>query len=200
MKRDIDFLYEMGSFRFVERTWKHFFRGDVENNAEHTFRVAWIALVLARYEGASDHGKILKMALLHDLGESRAGDANYISRLYTERNERQAIADIFYDTSLSDELPALWAEYEERMSIEAKIVKDADMLDVDFEIAEQAARGQKLADTWSPQRREAVRPKLCTEAGKKLFDEIYGTDPHHWHLSAKNRFTAGDYKPSEKKL
>lgn len=194
MKRDIDFLYEMGCFRFVERTWKQYFRGDLENNTEHTFRVIWIALMLARRENVSDHEKILKMALVHDIGESRTGDVHYISRLYTTRDESGALKDIFADTVFSEELTALWEEYERCEGIEAKIVKDADILDVDLEIVEQASREKELTNIFKEKRKERVYPKLYTKSAKKLFDEIYSTSPHHWHLTAKNRFSSGDLK------
>lgn len=197
-ERDIDFLYEVGCFRFIERTWKHVFHANLENNAEHVFRVAWIALALARHEGIVDHGKILKMVLVHDFGESRTGDVNYISRLYTKRDEARAITDIFQNTVFADEFPGLWEEYEKRETIEAKIVKDADNLDVDFEIAEQAAQGQKLTDTWIRHRKEGVYPKLYTKTARQFFEQIYETNPHHWHLAARNRFTAGDFKPNDK--
>ena len=197
MKRDVDFLYEIGCFRFIDRAWKQFFRGTLANNAEHTFRVAWIALILSRHEETADREKILKMALLHDLSESRTGDTHYISRLYTKQDVHQACVDIFHDTSLAEEMLVLQQEYEKRECLESKIVKDADTLDVDMEIAEQAALGQKLTETWTEQRRQGVYPKFYTPAAKKLFDAIYATDPSHWHLTARNRFTAGDLKPEQ---
>lgn len=197
MKRDIDFLYEMGCFRFIQRTWKQFFHADLENNSEHSFRVVWIALMLARLENVPNHEKIMKMALMHDIGESRTGDVHYISRLYTKRDETTAIKDILLDTVFFEELTALYEEYEKRECIEAQIVKDADTLDVDLEIREQSSQGHVLAETFGQQRRASVYPKLYTESAKKLFDEIYATSPHQWHLTAKNRFNSGDFKTDE---
>lgn len=78
--KDLDFLYEMGCIRFIQRTWKHFLNADFQNLAEHHFRVAWIALMLAKLEKAQNADKILKMALVHDLAESRTGDVNYLQR------------------------------------------------------------------------------------------------------------------------
>jgi len=49
------------------RSWNQFFDKDLANVTEHTYRVIWIALTLAKREGVEDTGKILKMALVHDL-------------------------------------------------------------------------------------------------------------------------------------
>lgn len=194
MKGDIDFLYEMGSFRFVERTWRQYFRGDLENNAEHAFRVSWIALILARREGVTDYGKIMQMALFHDVPESRTGDTHILSRLYAKRDEIGAVRDILADTSLAEDFGKLWDEYEKRESIESKIVKDADTLDVDMEIMEQTPLNPTLSESFKKMRRESVYPKLYTQSARELFDEINAVDPGRWVLAAKNRFNSGDWK------
>lgn len=191
--RDSEFLYEIGTLRFIQRTWKQFIGSNFANLAEHTMRVIWTALIIARGEKKADTAKIVKMALVHDITESRTGDVHYISRLYTKRNEDQAIKDILVDTSIADEFLALYHEYEQRQTIEAKIVKDADNIEVDLELMEQKARGNPLSDKWVLMRQK-VRSTLFTENAKKLFDEIYQTDPDAWHINAPNRFSAGDWK------
>lgn len=50
MARDIELLFELGAFRHLDRVWKQFLNPDVANCAEHSFRVSWVALTLARYE------------------------------------------------------------------------------------------------------------------------------------------------------
>ena len=94
MKPDINFLYEIGTIRYIDRMWKRFLNADFENLAEHHFRVAWIALVIAKHEKVDNTDKILKMALVHDIAESRTGDVDYLSRQYVERNEELGIKDI----------------------------------------------------------------------------------------------------------
>ena len=147
-KRDIELLYEVGCLRFLQRNWRQFLNADFSNEAEHSYRVAWIAMVLAKHEGVKDLGKVVRMALVHDLGESRSGDVHYISRMYTTRDEELAIKDVFSGTVLEKEMTELWHEYEERKTIEAKIVKDADNLDVEFELKEQEAKGETLRKYW----------------------------------------------------
>lgn len=199
--RTTELLFEIGTFRFIDRTWRQFLTKDFANNAEHSFRVAWIALVLAKDERAQvDHGKLLKLALLHDLPESRCGDVHYLSRQYVARNERLALEDMFQATPFYKEAVALWEEYEKKESIESRLVKDADTLDVDMELQEQKASGNTLPNLWSKYRKDIVAKKLFTVSAKKLFKEIVNTNPHQWHTDAlRNRFNGGDWKQKNKK-
>src|SRR4030042_1570302 len=121
IKKDIEFLFEIGSMRFLERTWKRFLGADFANVSEHTFRVIWIAMILAKYEKAKNIERIALMALIHDVSESRTGDVNYLYRCYTERKETEAFEDIFHETSIFSDIKKAWKEYEERESIESKI-------------------------------------------------------------------------------
>lgn len=196
-QRDLELLYELGAFRYVLRTWRQFLNGDFANNAEHSFRVVWTALIIARREGVGNHEKILKMALVHDLPESRAGDAHYLSRMYVDRHEELAVTDMFADTSLGQEVVDLWREYEAKSSIEAKIVKDADNLDVDLELQEQSSRGNQLRVDFKVHRDTVKTHKLSTKSAKQIWEQIQNSNPHDWHLRARNRFTAGDWHLTE---
>lgn len=194
MKPDINFIFEMGNIRFIDRMWRRFLNGDFANLAEHHFRVFWIALTIAAYEGDVDTGKIAKMALVHDISESRVGDVDYLARQYVERNEELAMKDMLDGTALEKEFYVLWVEYEKRESIEARIVKDADNLDVDFELAEQAMSGNPLQKLWQSNRQFVAKEKLYTKTAKKLFDQLEAADPHEWHTSGRNRRNSGDWK------
>jgi len=194
LKRDIELLFEIGCLRFMPRSWKRFFNPDVANNSEHTLRVAWIAWLLSEYENIGNKEKILKMVLLHDLTESRTGDVDYLSRQYIERKEFKAINDIAKNTVFEKELAILWNEYEKRATPEAKIVKDADNLDVELELVEQESQGHSIGKLWNNQRRKCVYPKLYTNSAKKLWDKIHESKINDWHFKANNRFRDGDCK------
>lgn len=195
-KRDIELLYEVGCLRFLQRNWRQFLNADFSNETEHSFRVAWITMILASSEKVKNVGKVVTMALVHDVGESRSGDVHYVSRQYTSRDEEMAVKDIFSGTSLNQEMVELWKEYEERKTIEAKIVKDADNLDVEFELKEQEAKGEAIRKYWL-EARKVVFKNLYTESAKKMWREIQGSNPHDWHFYARNRFTAGDWKKNK---
>jgi putative hydrolase of HD superfamily len=195
LNKDINFLYEMGNIRYIERLWRRFGHDDFANLAEHHFRVFWIAMIIAAHEDNADTGKIAKLVLLHDIAESRTGDVDYISRQYVERNEEMAIHDILHNTSIEKEFLELWQEYEDRQTIEAKIAKDADNLDVDFELAEQAAKGSRLQNVKKPSRDHVASEKLFTKTAKELYKQLKSSDPHDWWwLSPRNRNNAGDWK------
>ena len=182
--RDIEFLYEVGSLRYQQRTWRQQVGLDVANDLEHTIRVIWLSLILARREGVKNEEKIIKMALIHDIGETRTGDHNYIQRVYVETQEEKAAKHLFSKTSLEDFTDNPLHEYEQRISLESQIVKDADNLDVDLELRELANQGSKMLTKWRKARRLVRDEKLYTQSAKNLWDELDKVDVADWHLTA----------------
>ena len=80
MNRDTDLLFEIGAIRHINRMWQRFGNPDFANLAEHHFRVSWTAMVLAKRHGKADLAKVLQLALIHDIGESRTGDVDYVAK------------------------------------------------------------------------------------------------------------------------
>jgi putative hydrolase of HD superfamily len=197
LSADINFLFEMGNIRFIERMWKRFLRDDFANLAEHHFRTFWIAMVIAAHEKDIDSGKVAKMVLAHDIAESRVGDIDYLARQYVERNEALALSDMLRGTAVEAEFGVLVYEYETLGSPEAKVAKDADNLDVDFELAEQADKGSSLQELWRANRQFVAKEKLHTQTAKQIFDQLAKANPHAWHLTGRNRRIGGDWKVSK---
>jgi putative hydrolases of HD superfamily len=193
VSRDLDFIFEMGDVRHIARMWHRFSGINFANLAEHHFRMFWIATVIASHEKDVDMAKLAKMVMLHDIAESRTGDADYLTRQYVERNEELGIKDMLKGTILEKEFIALWVEYEDRTSKEAQIVKDADNLDVDFEIAEQESLGQSLPKQWHENRQFVAKNRLYTKTAKKIFEALQSKDPHAWHTESRNRRNGGDW-------
>jgi putative hydrolase of HD superfamily len=189
--RDVHLLFELGALRHVDRTWRHFGGFPFANVAEHSFRVAWLAWVIATREGG-DTGKVVLMAMVHDTPETRTGDVNYLSRMYTTRHEQLAFDDQYAATSVGPQAASLWAEYEARETLEARIVKDADTLDCDFELREAAAAGSVMEERLAATRLAAFN-KLNTEAAREIYRALAGSDPHSWHVNGRNRHTHGDW-------
>ena len=186
-KRDLEFLYEIGTLRNIDRAWKQIMATDVASDSEHTFRVVFLALLIARAEKVKDEEKIIKMALVHDLAEARTNDHHYVHSVYIKADEKKAADDIFAGTSLGDLNIGILREFEERKSLESKIVKDADNLDVDLELREMDERGLKLPKKFFKFRKLVRDEKLYTKTAKKLWDMIQKSDPADWHLKA-NKF------------
>lgn len=187
-KRDIDLLFEIGSLRNVPRAWQQVLSGKVQNIVEHTYRVTMIAWIIAVAEKA-DIGKVIRMCLIHDLGESRTGDVAFLHRGYVERHEELAGEHMFQDTLLGKESLTLLREYEARKTLEAKIVKDADNLDVDLELKEMAKIGDSAAARMQKEHRPKIRAqKLYTKTAKKMWDDIKRTDPNAWHMNLADKW------------
>ncbi len=124
------------------------------------------------------------MAMVHDLAETRVSDHSYVQKVYVTADEERAAKDLFADTTISDLEKEILCEYEKRESIEAKIVKDADNLDVDLELKEMIDRGSQLAIKFLKERTFIPNDKLYTKTAKKLWHEIVKSDIHEWHTNA----------------
>lgn len=183
-QNDINFLFEIGTLRRCARTWNQFFGNDVANVAEHTIRMSRIAMILAKHEWVTNLWHILKLVLVHDIGEIRSTDLHYFSKQYVTRNEEKAIQDTFGKVNIGEEFIALWHEAEARETIESKIMKDADTLDPDFEIMEKLYDGSKIAEIRKEDRLTRINTTFFTETAKKLQKELYQSNPHEWHLLA----------------
>jgi putative hydrolases of HD superfamily len=191
IKKSINLAYEAGSLRSIKRLWAQVLGPTVANNLEHSYRVMLMALIISRMEGKGDEGTILKMGLLHDLCETRSTDIAFLHRMYVERHEEKSMHDQLTGTLLEPDLATL-AIYEQRESIESRIVKDADDIDIDLELQELAAHGNEAAKRFITHNRAAVKAKLYTESAKKLWDMLYATRPDEWqdeitHLWALTR-------------
>ncbi|MEK7461866.1 MAG: HD domain-containing protein [Patescibacteria group bacterium] len=185
-KRDIDFLFEIGSLRNIPRAWQQVLTGKVQNISEHIFRMVMVAWIIAVKEKA-DVNKVLKMCLIHDIAESRTGDISFMHRSYVTRHEELAEMHIFQETALEKEAKVLLKEYNDRKSLEAKIVKDADNLDVDIELKELARIGDSAAIGYQKNHRPEIRTKkLYTQSAQKMWDEIKKTDINAWHQNLVN--------------
>jgi putative hydrolase of HD superfamily len=182
--KDIEFLYEVGTLRNLERSWKQTLGISVANDLEHTIRVIYLALLIARGEGVKNEEKIMKMALVHDISESRTNDFNYVHKVYVKADEKLASKHIFEGTTLKDFNEEILHEYEERKSIEAKIVKDADNLDIDIEMKELEEKGSLLPKKWIGFRKKVRNEKLYTKTAKRIWDLIAKSDPASWHMKA----------------
>lgn len=143
IKRDIELLYEIGSLRNVPRGWRQHLAVDCASDLEHTMRVMYLALALARREGAGNEELIMKMALTHDVAETRTADHSIVQKVYVEEHEEEALHDMLAGTSLTN-LEDVVRLYRERTTIEAKLVKDADNLDIDLELKELEEQGHQL--------------------------------------------------------
>jgi putative hydrolase of HD superfamily len=172
-----DLLFEAALLKRIERTGYSYLGTGRENVASHSFGVSFCAWILSElYEGEVDKEKVLKMALLHDFCEARTGDFNALNKIYDQADEKRALEDAFKGTFLKEEVLALWKEYRELKTIEAKLVHDADVIDLIIQLKEQKDLNNPYAEKWI----EYARPRLITPLAKKLVEAILNTEWCSW--------------------
>jgi len=178
--RIVDFLFEAGTLKRTPRSgWAFLLGSDGESVADHSFRTTLIALVLCRLSPELDSDRVLRMALVHDLAETRTGDLNYVHQKYVEGDETRAAMDQVDGLPFADELTALHAEFADRSTPEAKLVHDADQLEMLLSLREQEAGGVAAARTWMA----AVAERLETGVAQDLCRLILERDPASWWFS-----------------
>ncbi len=111
-----------------------------ESVADHSHSVAVLSMILATKLNV-DRDKLIKMALIHDIGESIIGDViwHYPGKGFMadvlakkEKDEGEAMRKIL-ETLGDSEYLDLWKEMEEKKTREAKIHKEIDRIDLAFQ-------------------------------------------------------------------
>ena len=104
-----------------------------ETVAEHSLGVALLALFLAdECFPALDKGKLIVMGLLHDFGEIYAGDIVPGKMSLAEKHEleRKSVERVFGRLAKGKDYLAVWEEFEEGKTAEARFLKEIDRLEM----------------------------------------------------------------------
>ena len=134
LKRQFEFIIELDRVKSIFRKSRLFDGSRYENDAEHSWTICVMALVLKEYSNIDiDVEKVLKMLLLHDVVEIDAGDTFLYSRERAAAHDREAEAAerIFglLPEDQRDEFKSLWYEFEERATSESKFASVLDRLE-----------------------------------------------------------------------
>ncbi len=176
MKRLVEFLFEVGMLKKTPRTGFQFLGSGQESVASHSFRTAVIGFALAKEEAGADQSRVVMMSLFHDLPEARTGDHNYVNKRYVEVNEEAAVKDQMNGIPWGNEILELADEFSRGESLEAKLARDADQLDLILELKEQLDIGNKYAQDWL----HFAEKRLLTPAARKMAKVILETDWTAW--------------------
>ena len=108
--------------------------GRPESTAEHSWRLALMALVFADELPGLDIARVLKLCVVHDLGEAIHGDIPATHQHAHPGKSAQEREDLHtltrdLDPPLRAEIIALWDEYEAAATPEAQAVKAFDKLE-----------------------------------------------------------------------
>lgn len=130
LKQYIAFIREAERLKSVLRTaWSS--TGRHESTAEHSWRLALLALILADEKPELDLGRVLSMCLVHDLGETFEGDipaiaqADPAAKAATEGAAIDRLTALLPDAAAA-RIRTLWEEYEACSTPEARWVKALD--------------------------------------------------------------------------
>ncbi len=105
-----------------------------ESVADHSFGAALLAMLLAdQLRPDLDVGRVMRLALIHDLGEAHAGDLtpeDGVSAGEKRAREREGVQRILGGLPGEDRYLELWEEYEQSSSPEAAFVRRVDRLEM----------------------------------------------------------------------
>lgn len=149
-------LDRAGDLKRLPRTgWLFVGVAQPESVSEHAFSTTVLALNLAEavnvdpaaegLPGPLDVARVVRLALLHDLGESLVTDlpkrsADLLGAEAKHRAEREAMTAVLGELPWAARDVELWGEYDAAATPEARIVKDADKL----EMVHQALRYEEV--------------------------------------------------------
>lgn len=181
----VDFLYEVGSLRRIPRSHRQtlMVNDNADNIASHSFRVAVIGFVLAQMEGVDPY-KVSTMCLIHDLGEIRSGDHNWLHKRYVKVFDEEINRDQLDSLPFPD-LMNIAEEYHARESKESIVAKDADLLDQVLLLREYEWQGNKEAVLWLRGKNDEDKANkqilmLKTESARKLAEQMLVVEPSAW--------------------
>lgn len=130
--KQVSFIKEIDKLKYIQRKTKLFNSDRNENDAEHSWHLAMMAIVLAEHSDKKiDILKVLKMVLMHDIVEIDAGDIFLYDTQKNHSNTEQellAAQRIFglLPKEQADEFIAIWKEFEDGETDEAKFAKAMD--------------------------------------------------------------------------
>jgi putative hydrolase of HD superfamily len=181
----VDYIFEAGMLKRVARSgwWAEKVKYP-ESVAEHSFRTAIVAFVLAKMEGMDENRarKLCTAAVFHDMHEARLGDMNKITARYipmTKELERKVEMDQRKD--MPEELQSAIADALALSEDDLIVLKDADYLECAFQAKEYIDIGHKGAESWI----KSIEGRLKTASAKKLLARMKKKDSNDWWKGLK---------------
>ena len=135
LQQQIQFIREIDKLKHVLRRTRLFNNSRFENDAEHSWHLALMAIALSEYSNEPiDLNRVIKMVLIHDLTEIDAGDTflyDDIRNSSTIQKESEGAERIFglLPVEQKDEFIKIWQEFEKRETPESKFAAALDRLE-----------------------------------------------------------------------
>lgn len=142
VKKIFDFMKVLDKVSLVKRATL-LSDGTPETDSSHTFKlIFWVMLVYPYLKHKYDYTKLLEIALVHDIAEAETGDcpksvqyAHPEMKQLKKQQELEAMQKYksILPTELGERVFALWNEYEEKQTPEAKLVAALDKIDANLQ-------------------------------------------------------------------
>lgn len=175
----VRYLHEAGHLKNTPRAgWLLTGVKSPESVAEHSYRVAVIAYVLATMEGA-DADRAAALAVFHDVPEARTTDLHSVAKRHVGGPADVEVAAVQLagvPEQVAAPVCALIAEFAARETAEAWCAKDADKIECLLQAREYVAQGNLLAQPWVDSMLGAVK----TESGRRLAHVAVKVSPDEW--------------------
>jgi putative hydrolase of HD superfamily len=130
IESDIAFVLEVDKLKNIVRKSRNVSNERYENDAEHSWHACIMAMALQRYANSPvDMGRVLRMLIVHDLGEIESGDIIVYKKGQADvQNELQSADRLFsmLEPSQHEELIGLLKEFEARETNESKYANAID--------------------------------------------------------------------------
>ena len=117
-----------------------------ESVAEHSWRISLMAFLLRNAFPDADMDNVIRMCLIHDLGECFTGDIPTFSKTDDDRDIEDSLLKQWVNTlpgEISKEMKKLYAEMDAQDTVESKIYKSLDKLEALIQ------HNESPLDTWS---------------------------------------------------
>lgn len=133
--KQIEFIKEIDKLKYIFRKTKLINSDRLENDAEHSWHLAMMAIILAEHSNEPiDVAKVMKMVLIHDIVEIDSGDVFAYDTVKSHNNfdeELKAAKRIFgiLPNEQAEEFINIWIEFEEMKTPESKFARALDRLE-----------------------------------------------------------------------
>ena len=133
IEKIFSFIVEIEKLKGIQRKTRPVGLDRYENSAEHSWHVCLTALMLKDYANEPvDIDRVIKMLLIHDIGEIDAGDSIIYASETPELKEKEeaGLARIFalLPEGQADQYLSLWREFEAGETADAKFAKAIDRI------------------------------------------------------------------------
>ena len=121
-------------------------KGRTESVAEHSWRISLMAFLLRHEFPEADIDKVIRMCLIHDLGECFTGDIPTFLKTDSDRDMEDSLLNRWVKSlpeEISADMELLYAEMDAQKTVEAKIYKSLDKLEALIQ------HNESPLDTWS---------------------------------------------------